>query len=164
MPRTGKGAQANRKDLVTPRPLPVQVAPSAEYGQRAAEMAAQGAVPMGPPGSSTAPAPVGGQPTGGAVAPGATPDLASLLASAPSLAGKNGPLNRPTERPDEPVTHGLGVGPGAGPEILSGAGALAASGQAQQGTIATLLQHLSSQPGASSAMLDLTSRAVGGAQ
>lgn len=79
----------------------------------------------------------------------------------------NGPGNslnlmRPTERPNEPVTAGLPVGPGPGPESLTGVGAAARQNGIEQGTIQHFLQGLASQPGATSAVKDLASRAMSG--
>lgn len=81
----------------------------------------------------------------------------------------NGPgdsmlLDRPTERPNEPVTHGLPVGPGAGPEALTGVGAVAREGVMGQATLSQFLSTLASQPNAPSAVQDLASRARGGVQ
>ena len=79
------------------------------------------------------------------------------------LVGAAGPLDRPTERPNEPVTHGLPVGPGAGPEALTGVGAAARQGVVEQGTLAHLLGSLASQPNATTAIRDLAARASAGA-
>jgi hypothetical protein len=93
---TPGGAYDNRRDLQTQKPM---VAPSATYGQGAAQTRAQQAVPMAgvAAGIPQTPAPA---PTGPGAGP-APPDL-----------------YRATERPGEPVTHGLPTGPGAGPEAL----------------------------------------------
>lgn len=87
-------AYSNRSDMRTQK---VSVAPSAQYGQGAALQRAQQAVPMA--GAPATPTPGAGQ---GPMGPPMTPP----------------DLYRPTERPDEPMTHGLPVGPGAGPEAL----------------------------------------------
>lgn len=81
----------------------------------------------------------------------------------------NGPgdslaLDRPTERPNEPVTHGLPVGPGGGPEALNGVGAVAREGAMGQATLNQLLSTLASRPNAPSAVQDLATRAAGGVQ
>lgn len=47
------------------------------------------------------------------------------LAAAAGM-GVTGSLAAPTAYPDRPVTHGLTQGPGAGPEVLQGAGDIAA--------------------------------------
>lgn len=79
----------------------------------------------------------------------------------------NGPgdmtLTRPTERPNEPVTHGLPGGPGAGPEALTGVGAAAREGAVEQGTLRNLLQNLSAQPNATSAVKALAALSGAGA-
>lgn len=109
--------------------------------------------PGAPPSSATTPAP-GGAPGG---------DLMAQLQAHGASVGAGAPLDRPTERPDEPVTHGLPVGPGGGPQVLNGIGGAAREGAVEQGTLTNLLQHLSTQPGATSAIQDLASRAMGGA-
>ncbi len=82
-------------------------------------------------------------------------------------AAHNGPgtslaLDRPTERPNEPVTQGLPVGPGAGPEALTGVGAAARDSSIEQGTLSHLLQSMASQPSATSAIQFLADRAASG--
>ena len=96
--RAGK-AYPNRADL-RGGPLPVSTAPSTGYGTRAAQEAAQRAVPMGQPPS---PAGAAGVPTPAPAGP------------APGSLGD--PL-RPTERPGEPLTAGIATGAGPGPEAL----------------------------------------------
>lgn len=54
--------------------------------------------------------------------------------------GALGAFDRPTERPNEPISHGLPIGPGGGPEVLSNP-----AGQPAM----TLLQQLANQPYAS---------------
>lgn len=99
--RQGTPGQAygNRTDLNQNR-QPIRVASGQEYGARQAQVAAQKAVPL--------PAP---------------PVPASPPAPAP---GSFGAFNRPTEFPDEPLTAGLPVGPGAGPEAIVAPGGLSA--------------------------------------
>ncbi|MCA1844614.1 MAG: hypothetical protein LC792_15770 [Actinobacteria bacterium] len=93
----------NRSDM---RAQKIQTVPNQEYGKQAAQQRAMAAVPMA------------GAP---AVPPGP-----------PAAAGAAGPMQapppppdlyRPTERPNEPVTHGLPVGAGAGPEAMRVLGA-----------------------------------------
>lgn len=78
-----------------------------QYGKRAEQMAAQRAIPMGSGPAVTAgpaaPFPAAGPPV--AVAP-------------PVMPGQVTPLTADTQRPDEPVTAGVGVGPGPGVEAL----------------------------------------------
>jgi hypothetical protein len=64
--------------------------------------AAQATIPL--PATANSPAPAAQQPAPAQAAAGAGP---------PEL-----DFARPTERPGEPVTAGLAMGPGAGPEIL----------------------------------------------
>lgn len=102
MPRTGRGgprvgqpgkAYPNRSDL---RAQPVRTAPGQVYGQAAAQAEAQKALPL----SQLAPPP----------SPNPAPAPSPVLAP---------PLTDPTQRPAEPVTAGLPVGPGPGPEVLN---------------------------------------------
>lgn len=125
----------NRSDL---RALPVTTAPGQQYGQRAAQEAAQQAVPMGKP--VTPPA----------SAAGASASSAPVAGPAGPLPGQVTPLGAPTERPGEPVTAGLPMGAGPGPEVLGMA-------PQQQGEDLTdilpylpMLEFMASQPGASS--------------
>jgi hypothetical protein len=50
-----------------------------------------------------------------------------------------GAFNAPSSRPDEPITHGVNIGPGAGPEVLSG---IAAPSQQGTGAMSAMLQRL----------------------
>lgn len=100
MPRTSKSrrggsrqgtpgtAYPNRTDLQSPK-----VASGQPYGERARQEAAQSAIPL----------------------PGPPPVRAAPPSPAP---GSFGPLTRGTERPDEPLTAGLSIGAGAGPEAV----------------------------------------------
>lgn len=107
MPRGGrrKGrsgtAYQNRSDLNAAQP--VKVTTNQEYGQRAAQEAAQQAMPL--PQVSR----VGAAPVLPAQAQGPLPG---------SVTG----LDAPTSRPAEPLTAGLPMGPGPGPEVLSQTG------------------------------------------
>lgn len=108
MPRTGRGgrregtpgqAYGNRTDLNANRQA-VTAATGQAYGARGAQEAAQRAVPLpAPPPVQAAPAPQAARPP--APAPGTL-----------------GAFNRPTDYPTEPLTAGLPVGPGAGPEAV----------------------------------------------
>ena len=157
MPRARKtGPYPNRTDLTAP--LPVEAATGQTYGRAAEQRAAQGAIPLAP--TPLAPTPQGGAPVG--PAPQQAPNLEDLAAA------HNGPgdsllLNRPTERPNEPVTHGLPVGPGGGPEVLQGVGAAARETAVEQGTLRNLLTNMAAAPGATSALRDLAARANAGA-
>ncbi len=96
----------NRTDLQGAQ-LPVSAPTGLPYGDRAKLIAAQRAVPMGsaPP---AAPSPAGG---GGSSPPPAAPS--------PGPAPGTLPFTGPTQRPAEPVTAGLPLGPGPGPEALT---------------------------------------------
>src|SRR5271169_4893549 len=89
-------AYLGRTDLQRP-----QAPTGLPYGDRAKLVASQQALPMG------APAPAGPTPAAGQATPPPGPAPGSL------------PFLGPTERPNEPVTAGLPLGPGAGPESLS---------------------------------------------
>lgn len=87
------------------------------YGQRGEQIAAQNQLPLpderGPVGPPPAPA-AGGAPP---LAPPPPPDpLAAAMAMAPPP--PDGQLTAPTERPWEPVTAGLPLGDGPGPESI----------------------------------------------
>lgn len=96
----------NRSDLATHQPLPLPT--GQEYGQRKTLTDSLKAAPI------AAPAPV---------APAPAPASAAPPAPLPAPP----PLNGPTQRPNEPITAGLPVGPGPGPEVL-GLGAGSAGG------------------------------------
>ena len=88
----------NRSDLRNPaKKVAKQVAPGQTYGEGAAQMRSQQAVPMAASPTDTAPTPT---------------------TNAAPMAGSLGSLDRPTERPDEPITSGIGYGAGPGPEAL----------------------------------------------
>lgn len=93
-PRQGTPGQnyPNRGPQMT---QPVQAASGQSYGSRGTQEEAQKAIPL------PAPAPP----------PGPT-------AQGPVTAGPLTPLNAPTQRPNEPLTQGLPMGAGAGPEII----------------------------------------------
>lgn len=157
MPRNAPRSTArnpNRSDLAAP----VTAAPGQPYGVAAQQRMAQGAIPMGP------------QPTaggGGPTSPPATaPDIASLMQQHAATAGivPGQHLQAPTARPNEPVTHGLPMGPGAGPEALTGVGAAAREGTVDQGTLANVLQSMAQNPSATAAIRDLANRAMSGVQ
>lgn len=92
-PRSGTPgtAYANRSDLNRPYV-------GGTYGTATAQQSAMRQMPVAPPGTA---------------APGAGPQP-------PPPPGAGGPFDRPTERPGEPVTAGLPMGPGPGPEALGG--------------------------------------------
>ncbi len=118
-----------RKTMTGQTAMPVKPVTGAGYGQGVAQSrlqqqmpapratvptiqarsgpSAQPRVPI-PPATSSAPAPQ-------TVSAPARPDLMQL---AEQLRGQTGVLSAPTVRPDEPVTAGLPIGPGAGPQAL----------------------------------------------
>lgn len=96
-PRQGAqgSAYGNRTDLNQG----VRVATGQPYGQASAQEAAQRAVPL----------------------PAAPRVQAAPPQPAPAaLPGAAGPFTRATERPGEPLTAGLSIGPGPGPEAVVG--------------------------------------------
>jgi hypothetical protein len=113
MPRGGRrtgtpgASYSNRSDLN--RPVAPAAAPGQQYGKRAEQMAAQRAMPIAPPPTDAVPT---------ASPPGATPATQGLSAPSGPLAGQVVPLDAPSMRPGEPITAGLSVGAGAGPEVL----------------------------------------------
>lgn len=98
-------AYANRTDMHQPVKTPDGMA----YGKRKMLEEAQKVIPLPTQPSMPGPATGGGGP---AVAP--TPPMSAQ----PGLSPGELDFARPTERPAEPVTAGLPVGPGPGPEAL----------------------------------------------
>lgn len=98
MPRKGAGSKR----------VPMAAATGGTYGSGVAQIRAQQQVPMATP-APAAPAPA--QPAAGAPGGG----LAAVSGPPP---GSLTPLDAPSARPDQPVTAGLPVGPGAGPDVL----------------------------------------------
>ena len=161
-PAPGPGA-ANRTDLVNPPAQPVSAVPGQGYGVAADQQEAQRIAPMSGGGTAPPAGPGGPQsspPSGGP--PG--PNELQAMSDAYNGPGTSLALNRPTERPNEPVTAGLPVGPGPGPESLTGVGAAARENVIEQGTLNNLLQSMSSQPNATSAVKALAAVASSGAQ
>lgn len=97
-------AYSNRSDLNT-RKVPVQTARGQPYGAAGEQRKSQSIVPLASPAPPTP-----------ALAP-ATPQT-GIPGAPPSSPRASIPLDAPTARPDEPVTSGLSIGPGAGPESL----------------------------------------------
>ena len=98
-------AYAQRTDLHQP----VTVAPGQEYGGRKMLENAQKVVPLPEQPPTPSPSP----PAAGAASP------AMPAGPQPGLSPGELDFTRPTERPNEPVTAGLPVGPGPGPEALN---------------------------------------------
>lgn len=157
--RTGSpGARPNRTDIAAPRAVPNEVAPGQTYGAGAAETAAQRAVPVSqPPGPPTG-APV---PTSGAAGPD-LPAAGQPFNPPPGQAPGELPWLHPTNRPHEPITAGLPVGAGGGPEILQGIGQQAYQQGNESGSLKQLLGSMAATPGASTAIKDLASTAGAG--
>lgn len=165
MPRSGRGgtrqgtpgtAYANRTDLQSNAPVPIQTAPGQQYGERAQQQAAQRTIPIAPPPAAPSPSAPGGAsppPGGGPPAPpgGGVP---TPTPSGPQPLPGELPFLGPTARPTEPVTHGLKLGAGAGPEALTGVGALANNTAPSDSTV-SLLASLAASPTAGSALRDL---------
>ena len=127
-------ASGNRTDLNNHQP--VMAANGQPYGAKAAQQAAQRAVPLPqvststPSASSTAPA------APNPILPQPGPPPGSLL------------FTHPTTRPTEPITAGMPFGPGPGPEALG-----------QGPSVADQLSALASMPNASSTLQDLAATA-----
>ena len=94
-------AYSNRSDLAADRKMPVAAPTGMGYGERKALEDAQRAVPVASPGVSPQ-----------------TPPMAPGPTSSWPIPGSMGPLDRPSERPNEPLTAGLPIGAGPGPEAL----------------------------------------------
>lgn len=116
MPRGGRRggrpgvAHGNRTDLNQP---PMARFTGQQYGAAAEQARAQQAVKPGPPPTANVPPPPPGAPTGEVPQAGPAPGPAM------PMPGSLGALDAPTNRPGEPLTHGLPIGPGAGPEVLA---------------------------------------------
>jgi len=97
--RQGKpgGSYGNRSDLRTVKPATPTGQP---YGANKAISDSAAALPPG-------------------AAPAGAPPMPQGAPSAGPMPGDSGDFMRPTERPNEPITAGLSVGPGAGPEALT---------------------------------------------
>jgi len=130
------GDYPNRTDLRA-GPLAATAPRGLPYGERQQLMAAQRAVPMGTP---TSP--------GGGPAPQSQPSQQGPL---PGTL----PFLHPTARPNEPVTAGIPLGPGPGPEALTGVGA----GGFGHSATADMLSQLAAVPGASPEVANLAAYA-----
>jgi hypothetical protein len=92
-PVSGPGALSARTDGGAGQP--VRIAAGGDFGDRQQMQQLQSSAPLASTGPLTdTPSPSGPPP------------------------GSLTPLTAPTDRPDEPLTHGLPVGPGGGPEVL----------------------------------------------
>jgi hypothetical protein len=140
MPRGGRRegtpgkAYSNRSDLnAGSKPMAPTAVPGQPYGAAGAQLAAQQALPMQ------------GTPT--------PPPLPTQQPAPSVFAGDHGDFHRPTERPGEPVTTGLAVGAGPGPEILP---TQASSAQ----TVGQFLSTLAALPNAPSDIVALAQMAA----
>jgi hypothetical protein len=156
MPRGGRRtgtpgkAYSNRSDLN----VPAQAASGQQYGMRGQQMAAQRALPVARPATDAVPS--GGSPAAGGPAGAGTP--------AGPLPGSLTPLDAPTQRPGEPVTTGLPVGAGAGPEALGPLGQLESDNGAKDlAMYLPALEFIASQPGATAQTRNLVRRLRGAA-
>lgn len=86
-----------------------------------------------------------------------TPDVRGLPASEVRQAATGAPvtpLYAPTQRPEEPVTTGIPLGPGAGPEVLG----MQSRDSSEYVNAYELFQNLASSPNASPSMQYLAQR------
>ena len=126
----------------------MKVAPGQQYGKGVEQRDAQRAVPM-------AGRPVTPAPTSSAVAsrrppPGINP-------------GELTPLDAPSARPGEPVTSGMSMGAGSGPEVLGGLAPKAENGVEDLAPYLPMLEFMASQPNASSQTRNFVRRLRGAA-
>jgi hypothetical protein len=152
MPRGGRRqgtpgrSYAQRVDLQAgAAAVPIQVATGQQYGMATAQREAQRALPIAaPPPPATAPPAAGGAaPAGRQVPP------VQVI-----------PLTDPSKRPGEPVTAGVSIGAGPGPEVL---GLPAENGVEDLALWLPLLEFAASQPGATSQMRNFVRRLRGAA-
>jgi hypothetical protein len=101
-------AYASRTDLA----MPMMAAPGQQYGKVTEQMDAQRALPMARAATDIPPA------------PSQAPRAAAAAPPVP-LPGQLTSLDAPTQRPTEPITAGLDIGPGPGPEALGELGGYA---------------------------------------
>jgi len=149
MPRTGRGgarqgtigqAYSNRTDLNASMPVATQT--GQDYGQAAAQQAAQRSIP------------VAAQPVQGVQSNPITqgvnqqaPQPQTITGQMPQQQVYPGELkfDHPTDAPEEPITAGLPMGDGAGPEAL----------HTFAPQITKTLTQMASAPGASATVMDL---------
>lgn len=106
--------------------VPAQTGPGVAgqtYGQGVEQQALEAVMPTpnnaAAPDAAAAPPP----PVEAAAAPASqqtdpSDRYAAALAAAADIRSQTGALNRPTDRPMEPITAGMSLGPGAGPDSL----------------------------------------------
>lgn len=92
---------------------------NATYGDGERALEAQRRTPV--PDYSGGPTGVASPPPGasGAATPAPGDRLQAALAAAQAMAPPRNLLTQPTQRPGEPITAGLPIGPGPGPEVLN---------------------------------------------
>lgn len=129
MPRKGMGSKARTTQTGAPA-APPRAMSGGPYGsgERALESQRRVPVPSGPPPApgSTAPGPgPGGAPSGGSGPSGAGPDprvvqQMRMQAALQAAGGMKPPTSiyAATQRPSEPITDGMAIGPGRGPEVI----------------------------------------------
>lgn len=132
-------AHVQRTDLTAQK---ITVAGGQEYGKRKEQEDAQRALPM-----AGAPAPP--------PAPAAPP---AAMGPPPGAAGD---FTRPTERPGEPLTTGIPMGPGPGPEALAMSKFAANPDLEALAPYLPVLELMASQPNASPASRNLVRRLRG---
>jgi len=96
---------SNRTDMT----LPAQVAPGGTYGTRQQLEAAQRNIPLPGPAAQNVPPPAGPVPQPTQPAGGGAPPMPPL------------DFARQSERPNEPITAGMPIGAGPGPETMADA-------------------------------------------
>lgn len=166
MPRGGKRqgnvgtAYQNRTDLQGSQPVAIQTSPGQTYGLRTSQEAGQKMVPVAPPPNAAKTAAVPAQ-----TAPQPQPQQPAQPQSPTPQSAPQGPQpgtldwTGPTNRPNEPITHGLPVGRGAGPDVLTGVGAIS-NRMASQDTATKLLATLALQPTAGSQIRNIARLAM----
>lgn len=115
MPRKGKGSK--RQPTLSGAPAQAPVGPvDSTYGEGERAIESQRRTPLpnysGPPAAS---GPAGAGPS----TPPQQGGLEAAMAAAAGMAPPTNALTSPTMRPGEPVTAGLRLGAGPGPEVLS---------------------------------------------
>jgi hypothetical protein len=140
MPRGGRRtgtpgtSYGSRTDLNANRgAVPIAAASGQTYGAKKAQMDAQRAMPIAPPPASAMPAALSGPPS--RPVPGQMP-------------GEVVPLDAPSQRPNEPLTAGLPVGPGAGPEVLGALASKSTDGLEDMAQWLPMLEFAASRPSA----------------
>jgi len=151
MPRTGRGgdrqgtigqAYSNRTDLNASMPVATQT--GQDYGQAAAQQAAQRAIPVASqPLDGIKSNPI----TQGVNQQAPTPQPQTITGQMPQQQVYPGELkfDHPTDAPEEPITAGIPIGEGAGPEAL----------HTFAPQLTKTLEQMASAPGASAMVMDL---------